>query len=138
MARDFYHSAARTALEKDGWLITNDPLELTFKEVNLEVDLAAERLIAAERNAERIAVEIKSFLGKSAISEFHTALGQYLNYRAALAELQPERQLYLGIPSDAYHSFFQLSFTRDAVRTHRIALIVYNPTTEVIETWQKN
>ena len=58
MARDFYHSAARTALEKDGWLITNDPLELTFKEVNLEVDLAAERLIAAERNAERIAVEI--------------------------------------------------------------------------------
>ena len=138
MAKDFYHFAARAALEKDGWLITNDPLVLTFKEVNLEIDLAAERLIAAERNAEKIAVEIKSFLGKSAISEFHTALGQYLNYRAALAELQPERRLYLGIPSDAFHSFFQLSFTRDAVRMHQIALIVYNPATEVIEAWQKN
>lgn len=138
MAKDIYHFAARTALEKEGWVITNDPLFITFKEVNLEIDLGAERLIAAERNEERIAVEIKSFLGKSAISEFHTALGQYLNYRAALTELQPERQLYLGIPSDAYHSFFQLSFTKDALKTHQIALIVYNPALEVIETWQKN
>ena len=59
MAKDFYHFAARAALEKDGWLITNDPLVLTFKEVNLEIDLAAERLIAAERNAEKSLSKLK-------------------------------------------------------------------------------
>ncbi len=74
IARDKYHYAARIALEKDAWIVTNDPLELSFKQADFEIDLAAERLIAAERGLEKIAVEIKSFLGKSAISEFHTTL----------------------------------------------------------------
>lgn len=136
MARDVFHHAARTALEKDGWTITNDPLALTFKQVDFEIDLAAERLIAAERGTERIAVEIKSFLGKSAINEFHTALGQYLNYRAALKELEPNRKLYLAIPLDTFSTFFQLTFIKASVVTHQIALIVYNPVTEEVATWQ--
>jgi hypothetical protein len=44
------------------------------------VDLAAERLIAADRDGEKIAVEIKSFLNPSAIADFHQALGQFLSY----------------------------------------------------------
>jgi hypothetical protein len=55
--RDFYHQAARTALEKDGWLITDDPLDLTTGEVALFADLGAERVIGAERGNEKIAVE---------------------------------------------------------------------------------
>jgi hypothetical protein len=50
----------------------------------MSIDLAAEKLIAAEREGEKIAVEVKSFLERSsAISEFHTALGQFINYRGA-------------------------------------------------------
>jgi hypothetical protein len=135
MARDKYHHAARTALEKEGWTITNDPLELTFKQADFQIDLAAERLIAAERGLEKIAVEIKSFLGKSAISEFHTALGQYLNYQEALLSIQPDRKLYLAVPLDAFETFFQLPFTQDTTKKFKIALIVYNPITEVIEAW---
>ncbi len=58
----------------------------------MSIDLAAEKLIAAERENEKIAVEVKSFLEKSsAISEFHTALGQFINYRGALRRREPER-----------------------------------------------
>ncbi|HEY9707416.1 MAG TPA: element excision factor XisH family protein, partial [Oculatellaceae cyanobacterium] len=73
-AKDLFHEAVRRGLEKDQWTITDDPLELEWEEVKVKIDLAAERLIAAERGEKKIAVEIKSFIGTSAISDFHTAL----------------------------------------------------------------
>jgi hypothetical protein len=84
-------------LEKDQWHISNDPLELEWEEVKVKIDLAAERLIAAERGEEKIAVEIKSFISPSPISDFHTALGQFLNYIIMLEVKDPTRQLYLAI-----------------------------------------
>ena len=45
-ARDFYHEQVRTALVKDGWVITHDPLRLNWGNKDLYVDLGAERLIA--------------------------------------------------------------------------------------------
>jgi XisH protein len=44
-ARDHLHYAARRALERDGWTITNDPLRLSIRRRNLYVDLGAERLL---------------------------------------------------------------------------------------------
>ncbi len=78
-AKDLFHDAVRRGLEKDNWHITSDPLELEWEEVKVKIDLAAEQLIAAERDRQKIAVEIKSFISTSAISDFHTALGQFLN-----------------------------------------------------------
>lgn len=92
--RDIYHSAAPIALEKDGWTITDDPLDLTIGDVELFADLGAERLIAAERGNDKIAVEIKSFVAQSPVSEFHKALGQYENYRSSLEELDPTRTIW--------------------------------------------
>ena len=84
-AKDRFHQVVKTALIKDGWDVTHDPLQIKVGGVDMEIDLGAERLLAAERAGEKIAVEIKSFLtSASAISEFHTALGQFINYRAAL------------------------------------------------------
>ncbi|WP_255427143.1 XisH family protein [Sphaerospermopsis sp. LEGE 00249] len=60
----------------------------------------AERILAAEKTGKKIAVEIKSFLGASEVTEFHLALGQCLNYRSALKLTEPERMLYLAIPVD--------------------------------------
>ena len=60
---------------KGGWRITHDPLTFTINDIPMHIDLGAERLITAERDNEKIAVEVKSFLRDSAISEFHTALG---------------------------------------------------------------
>ena len=84
MARDHFHSAVRNALIKDGWTITDDPLRVSYGLSNMEIDLGAENLVAAQKDLQKIAVEIKSFLGSSALSEFHVAFGQCLNYRLAL------------------------------------------------------
>lgn len=67
MAKDIYHNAVRTALEKDGWTITHDPYNIVEKDSNIdyEIDLGAEKLLGAERGAEKIAVEVKSFLKTS-------------------------------------------------------------------------
>jgi hypothetical protein len=65
-AKDFFHNAVRLALEKDNWLITHDPLsfELTEK-VKVRIDLGAEKLITAEKDNQKIAVEVKSFIDNS-------------------------------------------------------------------------
>lgn len=76
-AKDIFHDAVKNGLEKEEWLITNDPLKLEGGGVQMYVDLGAERILAAEKAGEKIAVEIKSFVGTSNISEFHTALGQF-------------------------------------------------------------
>jgi len=135
-ARDSFHNAFCSALIKQGWTITDDPLYIEFEDVPLYVDIGAERLIAAEQGNDKIAVEIKSFLSDSAISEFHTALGQFLNYRMALSELEPDRILYLAVPKDAYDNFFNRRFAQRAIAINNLQLIVYNPDIEEIIKWQ--
>jgi XisH protein len=135
MAKDRFHDAVRTALEKEGWTITADPYQVSAGDVDFEIDLAAQ-MLAAERAGEKIAVEIKSFIGRSNVSEFHTALGQFLNYQFALEEFDPQRKLYLAIPDSVYQSFFQRRFTRSVVERTRINLLVYNEKQELIVQWQ--
>lgn len=61
MAKDKYHDAVKNALVKDGWTITHDPYRISFGIERVYVDLGAERMLAAERGKEKIAVEIKTF-----------------------------------------------------------------------------
>jgi hypothetical protein len=134
-AKDLFHDAVKRGLEKQQWRITSDPLELEWEEVKVRIDLAAERLIAAERDREKIAVEIKSFIGTSAISDFHTALGQFLNYRIMLEVNEPDRLLYLAIPLDTYETFFQSRFAEAIIDRYQLKLIVYDPMIEELVKW---
>ncbi len=134
-AKDFFHETVKRGLEKDQWIITDDPLELELEEVTVKIDLGAERLIAAEKGEEKIAVEIKSFISTSAISDFHTALGQFLNYRIMLEVNEPDRLLYLAVPLEAYQTFFQSRLAQMAIKRHQLKLIVYEPVTEEIVQW---
>jgi hypothetical protein len=93
-ARDVFHDAVRNALIKDGWTITHDPYKITVGQANVYVDLGAERILAAEKGAERIAVEVKSFQGSSEVRDLEVALGQYVFYRSLIARIEPERKLY--------------------------------------------
>jgi hypothetical protein len=45
--KDRFHQAVRKALKKAGWTITHDPLPLKVGNLRLQVDLGAEKLIAA-------------------------------------------------------------------------------------------
>jgi hypothetical protein len=135
--RDFFHQTVKTALIKENWQITHDPLSISFGGVDMSIDLGGEKLIAAQKDTKKIAVEIKNFLPKtSAIYEFHTALGQYINYRAALKQEDSERLLYLAIPIIAYNSFFQLEFTQLIVTENQVKLLIYDPEEEVIIEWK--
>ncbi len=136
-AKDVFHEAVKRGLEKDKWIITDDPLELQLEKVTVKIDLGAERLIAAKRDEEKIAVEIKSFISTSAISDFHTALGQFLNYRIMLEVNEPERLLYLAVPLEAYQTFFQTRLAQIAISRHQLKLIVYEPIREEIVKWIK-
>ncbi len=135
MAKDRFHNIVRNALEKEGWNITADPYEVNVDDVDFEIDLAAEQLLGAEREGQKIAVEIKSFISPSNVSEFHTALGQFLNYRDALDKIEPDRQLYLAVRVPIYESFFQRKFITSAVAKYQLRLIIYDVQEEVIRQW---
>jgi XisH protein len=134
-AKDTTHNAVRHALEKEGWTITQDPYYIKVGGVEMYIDLGAESIVAAERDGQKIAVEIKSFLGASSISEFHTALGQFFNYRLALEEKDPDRVLYLAVPQNTYDEFFTLQFIQKAITRSDLKLIVYIAEQEVISQW---
>lgn len=134
-AKDLFHDAVKQALQKDRWTITADPLIIKIDKIKFEIDLGADRILAAEKEEQKIAIEIKSFLSNSTLTDFHVALGQFLNYRLALQMTQPDRTLYLALPLDTFESFFQETFVKEAVRIYHLKLIVYDPCKEVIVEW---
>lgn len=135
MARDAFHDVVKQALVIDGWDITHDPFPLGYGDVQMQVDLGAERLLAAQRDTEQIAVEVKSFNQPSAISEFHTAVGQYLNYRRALRVQDPARKLYLAVPRQTYEEFFRLRFIEEGVDEYQLLLLIYDVENGRIVKW---
>lgn len=134
--RDFFHDAVKNALQKEEWHITHDPLKFDIGAISMQIDLGAKRLIVAEKGSEKIAVEVKSFLRDSAISEFHTALGQFINYRDLLKIKEPDRVLFLAVPVDSYKQFFTIDFINDSLIRYQVRLIVYDPKLEELLLWQ--
>jgi hypothetical protein len=97
--KDLFHDAVKRALEKDGWTITQEQLPVSFELGDMYIDLGAEKILAAQKDSEKIAVEIKSFVRASAISEFHTALGQFINYRFARFRTRTRTYTIFSSPS---------------------------------------
>ena len=113
-ARATFRTAVRHALVKDGWTITHDPYTLSFGQKDVFVDLGAERPIAAEKSGQRIAVEVKTFLGPSDVRDFEVALGQYVFYRSLIARLEPDRQLYLAVSNAVFDGILSEPIARPA------------------------
>ncbi|MFN9860715.1 MAG: XisH family protein [Pseudanabaena sp.] len=134
-AKDRFHAVVRIALEKEQWNVTDDPLRLDIGGTKFEIDLGAEQLLAAERGKEKIAVEIKTFLSDSPLTDYHAALGQFLNYRLALEIADSTRILYLAVPVGVYESFFKREFAQVSLERYQIKLIIYDINQEVIVQW---
>jgi len=137
--KDFYHKLVKEALKNDGWIVTHDPLYVAGGKWNFPIDMGAERLIIAEKGKEKIAVEVKSFIGLSTISEFHHAVGQFIFYLAALEESDPERLLFIAMPQDAYEELFSgNSFIEEKiVKRYSIHIFVYDTAKPAILSWIK-
>ena len=136
-AKDRFHEIVRLALEKDGWRITHDPLSITVEKVNMQIDLGAERVLGAERAGQKIAIEIKSFLGPSSIQDFYLALGQTITYRGALQTTEPDRTLYLAISNDTYTEFFINKFIQDTIQANQVKLLIFEIETQTINSWKE-
>ena len=134
-ALDLYHYTVKKALVKDGWTITDDPLILKWGPKDLYVDLGAERLLAAKKGEEQIAVEVKSFLSPSEMEDLEEALGQYVLYHDLLAELEPKRPLFIAVTVDVHRDVFEEAVGKLMLRNKRIRLIVFDPVREVIVQW---
>ncbi|MBD2344587.1 XisH family protein [Anabaena subtropica] len=134
-AKDIYHDAVKNALMKDGWTITFDPYPIKYEEVKLLADLAGEKTISATREGELIVIEIKSFLGRSTMREFETALGQYLIYQTFLDITQPRYKIYLAISKNIYAKFFQQVAIKLILQKYQVLLLVVDISKEEIMQW---
>lgn len=134
-AKDIYHSCVRNALIKVGWNITDDPFRIRMTRKNLYVDLGAERLIAADRGSEKIAIEIKSFTRASDIKDLEDALGQFILYERVMKRYAPERTLYLAVSESVYQTVFEEEAGQILLEDEVIRLLTFDPKQEVINQW---
>jgi hypothetical protein len=135
-AKDIFHDTVKNALGKDGWTITKEHLYFRVGQDPVYIDLAAEKMIAAQKDGRKIAIEVKSFAGASLTTDFHTAIGQFVNYRIALRTYEPERVLYLAIPVVFHRTFFARQFAQMVVEEQGVKLVIYDPEQEVIVEWR--
>jgi hypothetical protein len=135
MARDKFHQEVKTALKKDGWRITDDPLYIKVGQIPIQIDIGAEKLIGAERNGEKIAVEIKTFGRASFITALHEAVGKYIVYRTVLKHVQSDRILYLALPDDTYAKFGQEPIVKSIFTEYKFKILLYEPATQIITSW---
>jgi hypothetical protein len=134
-ARDVYHNTVITALVKDGWRITDDPLVLKWGQKDLYIDIGAEELVAAEKAGRQIAVEVKSFIGPSEVEDLKNALGTHILYHDILVRIQPQRLLYLAIREEVYYALFEEPIGRILLENRRVQLLVFDPDQEVVVKW---
>ncbi len=129
-ALDIYHPQVVNALQKAGWAVSTGPyvIRVPGRKRPLYADLSA------QLNTSKIIVaEIKCFQIDPR-GELYTAIGQYLVYRALLNQLGISHELYLAVPSSAYHGIFR-DMGMVVINETKIKLIVVDIEQEVIEQW---
>jgi hypothetical protein len=134
-AKDKVHDIVKNALIKDGWTITHDPFSMKLGSADLFVDLGAEKLIAAEKGNAKIAVEVKSFLGKSIISETQDAIGQFIMYQVVMSEFDVNRVLYLAIEEEIFDNEFSDALKTLLLEKLNINLLIFRASEEGIVKW---
>ena len=135
-AKDIFHEPFVSALKKDDWTTTDDPL--TFREdTDLLSDIGAERLVGAERGAERIAVEIKSFVGKSSVQDLKEATGHFVLYAHALMRslANADRILLLAVRLPIYVSLFENGMGKILLESDTLQIVVFDANTVEIKRW---
>ncbi|MBK7937709.1 MAG: fatty-acid oxidation protein subunit alpha [Lewinellaceae bacterium] len=124
---------------KDGWTITDDPLTIPTPGVEFYVDLGAEKaIIGAEKQGNRIAVEIKSLKGNSYFYDFYQALGQFLIYKLAIEKTNALRILYLAIPDSAYRQLHKVEVFREVWQVYKVHLLIFDEKKQNILAWISN
>ncbi|MDZ8257813.1 MAG: element excision factor XisH family protein [Nostoc sp. ChiQUE01b] len=91
--------------------------------------------MAAEKSGHKIAVEVKSFISASPVTDLEKALGQHILYYDILSRLEPDRRLYLVIRQQTYSELFQEPIGKILIENQRLCLLVFDSELEVILKW---
>lgn len=135
-AKDLYHNIVVGALRKDGWIITDDPFTITFGSRDVFVDIGAEQTtIGAFKEGKQLAIEIKSFINQSAITDLHRAIGQFVMYEVLLDELKITREVYVAVPKSSYNGIFMEEIGQLMIRRQKIKLLIFDVETASIVQW---
>ena len=134
-AKDIFHDCVRSALTKDGWIISHDPYSLKVGKKDLFVDLGAEKLLTAEKGLEKIAIEIKSFVGASEIKDLELAIGQYILYKNVLGKIEPDRVLYLAVRESTFLKLFEQEIGQILLENDVMKILTFNPEQETLVQW---
>jgi XisH protein len=100
--------------------------------------LGAERLISAEKETQKIVVEVKSFVGQSDVKDLEQELGQYILYRQGSDNMRIERDLYLAVPRPTFNSVFSIEIGQVLLKNQIIKLMVFDDENEDIVQWIPN
>ncbi len=134
-AKDIYHDTVRRALIKDGWKITAENLQLPWGGTQTYIDIIADEIFVAEKEGRKIAVEVKSFVGKSTLTDFERAVGQFIVYRFAMRKKELERELFLAIELKVYNEFFVNPDVIELIEGEDLKIVVFDEFKEVIVRW---
>ncbi|MBK9012915.1 MAG: fatty-acid oxidation protein subunit alpha [Saprospiraceae bacterium] len=124
--RDNLHQVVKIALYKEGWNITYDPLFVpTEGGINFFIDLGMERFIGAEKEGEKIAVEIKSFDAITPFYSFYELLGQYLMYEMAIEEQDTNWSLFVAITQSGFEKLEEAPIFKRAIAKFMLKFIIF-------------
>jgi hypothetical protein len=129
--RDAYHSIVKTALVRDGWTVTHDPLVVRYKGLRVYVDLAAEKASPDSK----IAIEVKVFGGHSTVDDFEKAIGQYNLYRDILRRKKIKRELFLANATKAYKKLGRIPALLESASDQKVHLLIFDEQSEEVVEW---
>lgn len=136
--KDTFHETIKTALRKEGWNITNDPLFVpTEGGVNFFIDLGLEYIIGAEKEGRKIAVEIKSFDETTPVYSFYEILGQFLIYEMALEEQIKPWELFIALSDLGFKKLDEAPIFNRAIEKFRLKFVIFNPVSQTVTEWKK-
>ena len=134
MAFDVCHEQIVRALEKAGWRVEEESVQLSVEERTVFIDIRA-RLDADGNTLQVLFVEVKCFPDKDRMTtEIYIALGQYMVYRTMLDQLGISFPLYLAVPGAIFTRIFD-STIMAIIQKNQIKLMTVNIDEERIEQW---
>ena len=94
-------------------------------------------MFGAEKDNQRIAVEVKTFGNPSFITAFYEAVGKYVVYRKALRLEESDRTLYLAMPEDVYIRYINEPLFTGTLQDENVNSILFETDIEKITQWIK-
>jgi hypothetical protein len=128
-AKDKFHDVVLRALQKDGWTIDEEQVELVLDRRILWIDLRA------IKDNISILFEIKSFLSPSPVEDLAQAVGKYALYGAILKAKKSDEALYLAVPNTAYIGILNERLGQLVIKTLQIKYLVFDVEQEIIIEW---